>query len=191
MKKSDIPNILSLIRLAMVPLFVVLYMKGYIVFAITVFILAGVTDVVDGYIARKYNYISDLGKILDPLADKFMQLSAFVCLYIAGSIPLWMPVIYFVKEALTALGAMFVFRKKHFVVKSNVFGKAATVLVFAAVCVIAVFGDNLSDFLITEICVAVCCYFVFSCLMYAIQNLKNIPKKHVSVTDATGVDSHT
>lgn len=174
MKKSDLPNILSLTRLAMVPLFVVLYVKGYIVSAVAVFILAGITDVVDGYIARKYNYVSDLGKILDPLADKSIQLSAFVCLYLSGRIPVWMLVIYFVKELATAVGAMFVFRKKHLVVKSNVFGKAATVLVFAAVCAIAML--EIPEKIVNVICIAVSCYFVFSCFMYASQYLKNILK---------------
>jgi len=174
MKKSDIPNILSFLRLAMVPVFITLYVKERTVWAIAVFILAGITDVLDGYIARKYNYVSNFGKILDPLADKLMQLSAFICLYTAALIPWWMPVIYFAKEALTAFGAMFIFKRSKLVVKSNVFGKAATVLVFAAVCVIAVFGRDMNVVQVDVICIIVSCYFVFSCFMYAFRELWNL-----------------
>lgn len=79
---KNVPNLLSVIRLLLVPLFVFLFMSGYVVPAVVVFVVAGATDVVDGYIARKFDCTSTLGKILDPLADKFLQLSAFVCLWL-------------------------------------------------------------------------------------------------------------
>jgi len=174
MKKTDIPNLLSVIRILLVPVFVYLYIKGYRAYAIGVFITAGLTDVIDGYIARKYNCTSDLGKILDPLADKLLQLSAFLCLYQSKLVPMWMPVAYFSKELLTALGAAFVFRRKKLVVKSNVFGKLATVLVFAAVCIIAVFGENMPQSTVNIICICVCAYFIFSCVMYAFTEVKTM-----------------
>ena len=174
MKKNNIPNILSVIRILLVPVFVWLYLKGHELFAIGVFITAGITDVVDGYIARKYNCISDLGKLLDPLADKLLQLSAFLCLYHSNLVPLWMPAAYFGKELLTALGAALVFGKKKLVVKSHVFGKLATVLVFAAVCVIAVFGENMPQSTVNIICMGVCAYFIFSCVMYALTEVRSI-----------------
>ena len=82
----------------------------------------------DGYIARKFGFISNLGKVLDPLADKLTQMCAFICLYITELVPLWMPAVYFVKELSTAIGALFVFRKGKVVVKSHIFGKLATFL---------------------------------------------------------------
>lgn len=176
MKFKDIPNLLSIIRLALVPVFIWLYLSGNVGVAICVFILAGATDVLDGYIARKYNCSSILGRILDPLADKLIQLSAFGCLYFSHSVPIWMLIAYFTKELLTAIGAAFVFKKKNFVVKSNVFGKLATVIVFAAVCVIAFFGEKLSPTGVNIICMAVCCYFVFSCLMYAKESVIGLLK---------------
>lgn len=171
MNIKNLPNLLSAVRLLMVPVFIALYKKEYVIWAVIVFIAAGLTDILDGHIARKYNCTSTVGKVLDPLADKLMQLSAFVCLYLSGLIPMWMPVIYFIKELATVIGAAFVFKKSKFVVKSNVFGKAATVLVFAAVFVIALFGNRLSPTVITVICAAVCLYFVFSCVMYAVKEL--------------------
>ena len=164
-------------RILLVPVFIALYLNGYVIAAVCVFIAAGITDILDGYIARKYSVTSVAGKILDPVADKLMQLSAFVCLYLAGLIPLWMPLVYLLKEVLTVLGAAFVFKKSRFVVKSNAFGKAATVLVFAAVCVIAVFGGKLSGTAVNAICAIVCAYFVFSCLMYAVKEVKPVSGK--------------
>lgn len=183
MNLKNVPNMLSVIRLLMVPVFVYLFLSGNVVAAIVVFIAAGATDVIDGYIARKFNCTSTLGKILDPLADKFLQLSAFICLWIEDYILWWMPLIYFIKELATALGALFIFRKARFVVKSNVFGKLATVFVFGAVFVIALFGESIGQMGVNAICVAVALYFVFSVGVYCgeelLKMIKSMNKKKV------------
>lgn len=91
MQKKFIPNILSVIRLCLVPIFVVLFFMEYpknVWYAIFVFFLAGATDVLDGWLARRNNWISNVGKILDPLADKTMQCTALICFYIKSIIPL-------------------------------------------------------------------------------------------------------
>ncbi len=173
---KNVPNILSLIRLLMVPLFVWLFLSGSVVAALVVFILAGATDVADGFIARRYNCTSTLGKILDPLADKAMQLAAFLCLWYKGYVPGWMPVIYLVKELATVIGAFIIFRKTKFVVKSNFFGKLATVLVFGAVFVIAVFGSVIGEIGVNTICVLVALYFMFSCGVYCGDSLMKMIK---------------
>lgn len=174
MRRKDIPNLLSIVRILLVPVFVWLYINGFRFYAIGVFIAAGITDVVDGHLARKYNCSSNLGKLLDPLADKLLQFSAFVCLYYSSLIPVWMPIAYAAKELITLLGAAFVFGKEKKVVKSRVFGKLATVFVFATVCVIAVFGKNMSSDTINTICMCICLYFVFSCVMYAFTEVKGM-----------------
>lgn len=171
MKLKNVPNILSVTRLLLVPFFVYLFLNDFVVPAVIVFIIAGATDVVDGYVARTYNCTSTMGKILDPLADKCLQLSAFICLWLKDYILWWMPLIYFIKELATALGALFIFRKSKFVVKSNVFGKLATVFVFGAVVVIVLFGDAIGDFGKNAICVAVALYFVFSVGVYCGEEL--------------------
>ena len=171
MSVKYLPNILSSVRLCMVPLFVFLFLEGNIIPAVIVFILAGATDVLDGYIARHFNCTSTLGKVLDPLADKFLQLSAFLCLWYRDYIPFWLPLIYFAKELATALGALFIFRKTKFVVKSNFFGKLATVLVFGAVFVISLFSEQIGAFGVDLICILVVLYFVFSCGVYCGEDL--------------------
>ena len=172
MRKKDIPNVLSVIRILLVPVFVYLFLTDKVTAAVVVFIISGITDILDGYIARKYNFISNLGKILDPFADKLMQFSAFVCLYISHLVPLWMPVVYFVKEIATLIGAILVFKKGNVVVKSHVFGKLATFFVFAFVSLVALFGRKISSTVITVGCIVICLYFVFSCLMYAKTEVK-------------------
>lgn len=166
MRKKDIPNILSTVRILLVPLFVFLFMTGKHTSAVIVFIISGITDVLDGCIARKFGYITNLGKLLDPLADKLTQFSAFICLYLVNLVPLWMPVVYFIKEFVTAIGALVVFRNKKKVVKSNVYGKLATFFVFAFVCVDIVFGESFASGVTEGLCIAICIYFVFSTLMY-------------------------
>ncbi|MBP3580865.1 MAG: CDP-alcohol phosphatidyltransferase family protein [Clostridia bacterium] len=173
MKKKDIPNLLSVIRILLVPVFVYMFMTGKHTGAVVVFILSGLTDVLDGYIARKYNYISDLGKFLDPFADKLTQFSAFVCLYLTQLVPLWMPVLYFIKELGTLIGALVVFRNKKKVVKSNIFGKLATFFVFAFVCVDILFGKDLSKGVVTGLCIAICVYFVFAGIMYIVAEMNS------------------
>ena len=173
MKLKNIPNLLSLVRLLLVPVFVFLFLDGKTTAAAIVFILSGFTDVLDGYIARKYDCISNLGKVLDPLADKLTQMSAFICLYITELVPLWMPVVYFVKEFATAIGALFVFRKGKVVVKSHVFGKLATLFVFAFVSTMIFFGEKISHTAIVVCCVLMCVSFLFSCLMYVNTEIRN------------------
>ena len=89
MKLKNIPNILSFIRLCLVAVFAVLFFSGYTGWALIVFLVAGATDVIDGFLARRYNWITNLGKILDPLADKTMQCMVLVCLCIDKYIPWW------------------------------------------------------------------------------------------------------
>lgn len=184
MKLKNVPNILSVIRLLAVPLFVWVFLRVDAVLGVVIFVLAGATDVLDGYIARKYDCTSTLGRILDPLADKLLQLSAFVCLWVEDYISWWMPAIYFIKELATVIGAAFIFKKSKNVVKSNVFGKLATVFVFGAVMAIALFKDTLGHTGVTAICVLVALYFVFSCGVYCVQELIKTLRKGKKETEA-------
>ncbi len=185
MKKRDIPNVLSIIRILLVPVFVFFYLKGESTIAVAVFVTAGVTDVIDGYIARRFGFISNLGKILDPTADKLLQQAAFICLAITKTVPIWMPAIYFVKEMATLVGALLVFRKAKIVVKSNVFGKLATFFVLVFVTTIIAFADCFSYELTSIICMIICLYFVFSSLMYVklevklgVDKAKKVKRQH-------------
>jgi len=130
------PNILSAFRIALVPVFWIAYMTdhaGIKQWAVVVYALAAFTDFLDGFIARKFQLVTKLGKILDPAGDKLMQASALACIAIDGIIPGWAVVAVVVKEALMGVGGIIVYRTKTEMPPSNILGKAATV-VFIAVC---------------------------------------------------------
>ncbi len=131
--QMNVPNVLSIFRLIMVPVFIVVFFSGTenaSKFAGLIFAIAFFTDVLDGYIARKYNMITSLGKILDPLADKCMTAAALISITIKGIIPVWIVIIFVIKEVLMGLGALMMYRRLDEVIPSTVIGKLATVVFF-------------------------------------------------------------
>ena len=122
----NIPNVLTMIRLALIPLFAVIHRAGYPKQALVVFCAASLTDALDGFLARKLNQITDFGKLFDPLADKLMVLTALFCQGKAGVLPRSAVLIVLGKEVCMVAGAMFMLGKG-VVVSANYFGKAATV----------------------------------------------------------------
>ena len=87
-----VPNVLTMLRLVLVPVFAVLFFRGDRKASLAVFIAASLTDLLDGYLARRLNQITDFGKLFDPLADKLMVLTALVCQGIAGVFP-WVAIV--------------------------------------------------------------------------------------------------
>ena len=131
---KHVPNILTGIRLLLIPVIFYFALKENYVLAVVFLTLSGLTDVLDGYIARKYNFISDFGTLFDPLADKLTQISTLVVLVIQKIIPLWILIVVIVKELLMIAGAAFLY-DKNTVVGSRWYGKAATVLFYVAILV--------------------------------------------------------
>lgn len=132
-----IPNILSFLRILMVIAFIILFVKGQYLACLILYIAAFLTDVLDGYLARKFNWISDLGKLLDPFADKFMLLSALACLFfkLKDSFPLfvWLLAVIVIKELMMMIGGMVMLKKKKVTVYADIWGKLATGLFFASI----------------------------------------------------------
>ena len=137
-----IPNVLTMIRLILVPVFVVLFLKGHKMASLGVFVAASLTDMLDGYLARKLNQITDFGKLFDPLADKLMVLSAMVCQGIVGVFPWSAIIIVACKELFMVIGGLLML-KNDVVVYSNYVGKAAQVC-FILSLVLAFFHDELA-----------------------------------------------
>ena len=132
----NIPNLLSLFRLALVPVFAVVFLSPHPearLWAAAVYGLAFLTDVADGWIARHFNQITRLGRILDPLADKMMTFTVIICITAARIIPLWAVVIFFIKEAAMGIGALSMYHRTDDVIPSNWLGKIST-FVFFVVC---------------------------------------------------------
>ena len=127
-----VPNILTVIRFCLIPIIVILLANGNYIGAIITFTISGLTDILDGAIARKFNFISDFGKLMDPLADKTTQISMLIVLAMKKIIPLWIILIVTIKEFLMVCGASFLYGKE-LVVSSKWYGKAATVLFYIAI----------------------------------------------------------
>ncbi len=136
-RKLTTANILTIIRIILVPIFVVFYLdtnfyyENFPLYAILIFLLAFFTDVLDGLIARNANQITNLGKVLDPLADKILRLSVMCCFAVKQVLPLYMFIILLVFDLTTIiLSAVLYFNK--IVVKANWVGKVTTIYISLA-----------------------------------------------------------
>ena len=128
----NLPNKLTMGRIIAVPFFIALYMTGYHWPALIIFILASLTDMLDGKIARKYNLVTNFGKIMDPLADKILVYSAFCLMVGDGLIPAWVLIIILAREFLIA-GMRTVAASEGIVIAADMSGKIKTVLQMVAV----------------------------------------------------------
>lgn len=133
----NLPNLLTTVRFLLIPVFFMVFysdLPNNITLSMLVFILAGITDVLDGYIARKYNMITKWGIIFDPLADKLMLLSVLYGLTDIGYLPVWVIVVVAGKEVFMALGAaVLYFTQNKTVVPANRLGKTATILFYLSI----------------------------------------------------------
>ncbi|MCL2031499.1 MAG: CDP-alcohol phosphatidyltransferase family protein [Oscillospiraceae bacterium] len=146
-KKSslNIPNMLSIFRLCMIPVFVMAYFgageDGPRYHALIIYIIAQGTDVIDGYLARKLDQITRLGRVLDPLADKLMSFTVLICLVIVHPYLWWAAAVVFLKESLMGIGALVQYKRITEVPPSNRFGKLAIVYFYCLYIVTMLYHD--------------------------------------------------
>ncbi|MDR1263654.1 MAG: CDP-alcohol phosphatidyltransferase family protein [Oscillospiraceae bacterium] len=131
-KLANLPNMLTVSRIILIGVFLWVFFAGMYYPAVMVFALAGATDLLDGYFARKNGQITWLGKLLDPVADKLMVCAALVALAVRGWSPWWLLIVVAMKETLMMLGGL-VLLKKSIVVQAQPIGKAATALFLLAI----------------------------------------------------------
>ena len=141
--KWNIPNALSVARMALIPVFVTLYLLKVDVWAFAVLLISGLTDVVDGFIARRFNMITDCGKLLDPLSDKLTQVAVVVCLTTRYPELLPLTVLCFVKELSQGIGGVLLLKKNVQAQGARWFGKVSTVLFYTTMLVIVLWYDAL------------------------------------------------
>ena len=140
-------NKLTIFRIILVPFFAYFLWTENWWISLAVFVVASLTDLLDGYIARKYNQITDLGKLLDPLADKILMLSAFTIFALTGMIPWWGFSIIAAREAAVTL-LREVAKKEGKVIAASIWGKLKTVTQIVSVILFicfANFRDDASD----------------------------------------------
>ncbi len=125
----NIPNYITLVRIVLIPIFIDLMIYGYYQSALVVFVAACVTDALDGLIARIFNSMTELGALLDPIADKLLILSAFVTLVLLGMLPVWIVIIVVSREVILVLGSLVIYLLGHELKgRPSIIGKATTVL---------------------------------------------------------------
>ncbi len=132
-KFKSIPNYLTILRLVLVPIIFLFIIFEHYLLAFIFFVIANLTDILDGRIARKYNLITDWGKLMDPLADKITQIATISALIIKDIIPFWILVIITTKELIMISVAFVLYKKQIVTVHSKWYGKASTILFFIAI----------------------------------------------------------
>jgi CDP-diacylglycerol--glycerol-3-phosphate 3-phosphatidyltransferase len=135
-RQFNLPNILSLIRIALAFVFAILLFESFKFLAAGIFLLAIFTDILDGYLARKYKQITLLGKILDPAADRLLMLLTFLVLLFRYNLPLWLAILAFSYHLLVIFGWIIIFEAKGITIPHSLFGKMTSfleVLMFFAV----------------------------------------------------------
>ena len=145
-----IPNIISLARVAMIPLFAWAFLTGYEITALVIIIISGVSDKLDGTIARKYNMVSETGKWLDPLADKLTQMTLavimFIKFYTSDSAMMrftaWVFIGFIVKEVLMLLFALAMLLMKKRPIAAEIWGKVATVVFYIVMGIFVLAGPD-------------------------------------------------
>lgn len=148
---KTIPNLISFIRILLVPVFVVLYFKGHTITALSVLAVSGLTDCVDGKIARKFNQISALGKILDPVADKLTQISIAVVLLIkfhsCDSVAMkyfsWVFTLFLAKEFIMLAVGFIMILKGIKPEPAEIYGKIATTVFYFAMILVIGFAPQI------------------------------------------------
>lgn len=148
----EIPNILTILRIILVPMFIIFIWYNLSVYALITFIVAGLTDALDGYIARKFKQETQLGKILDPIADKALLISAFIFLFnskLQIKLPFWFVVIVISRDIYILAGSFLIYILKGYLkVKPSTFGKATTF--FQIILIIYVLVSNIDISLYNE-----------------------------------------
>lgn len=137
----NIPNLISLFRICLIPIFLLVFhsnLENRILYSGLIFLLAGISDILDGYIARKFDMGTKLGAALDPFADKLMSFAVLISFTIGDLIPNLVLILILSKEFIMILGGIILyFRKDNIVIPSNISGKAATVALYTSILSIA------------------------------------------------------
>ena len=154
-----LPNVISYFRILLVPLIIWLYcVKSYYSLTLLVIIISAITDIVDGFIARKFNMITDFGKFIDPVADKLTQVAILFCLITRFPLMLLPLCIMFVKEILAFTIRYVVFKKTGEVHSAEWHGKLTTVMLYLITSLHVIWCN-------IEPVVSVVCILVASALM--------------------------
>jgi cardiolipin synthase len=172
-------NQLTILRIFLIPVFIILIGYNKPLYALVVFIVAGITDALDGFVARKFNQITTLGKILDPIADKALLVSSFIFIYTSDlqvRFPYWYVVIVISRDVYILLGSALIYFMKGFIdVRPSIFGKATTF--FQILSVVSVLVANITavpESLVNGIIYTATFFTVLSTITYTYDGIQQI-----------------
>ena len=151
-----IPNILSFIRIALIPFIIILYFKSNYYGSFLLILISGLTDVIDGFIARRFNQVSNFGKVLDPIADKLTQVTIVMMLFV-DFLELWaiwaLLIVLFTKELITLIVAIYMLSGGAKIISAKWWGKVATVCVYSTILLMVLSKCGIS--LINDIVISI------------------------------------
>ncbi len=144
----NLPNKLTILRVLMIPFFIFFFMTDYAgpyspLIALGIFIVASLTDLLDGKIARKYNLVTNFGKFMDPLADKLLVCSALICFVERNDLPAWFVIIIISREFIIS-GFRLIASDNGVVIAASYWGKFKTVFQMVMICLIIADIDYIS-----------------------------------------------
>ena len=127
------PNMLTIVRLLLIPVYLYFFLKGEYIISGVVFSISGLTDFFDGYLARKYNMVTDLGRLLDPLADKLTLISILAVLIYMNVIPKIISITILSREVFVLFGSGIMYIMGKDLIKPTILGKASVFLLYVAI----------------------------------------------------------
>ncbi len=167
-----IPNILCYIRIILIPIFVITYvrattLKDYYI-AAAIIIISGLTDFADGYIARRFNMITEIGKLIDPIADKLSQAAVLFVLMIKIKYMYLFVIIFVIKELFMAINTYVLFRRGKKLDGAQWYGKVSTA-VFYSTMVVIILMPRLGEIWVNTLVVISAAFMLLSLVMYGIE----------------------
>ncbi len=190
-----IPNILSFFRILIIPAFVWAYFAGFVYLSAGFVALSALTDVVDGFIARKFNMVSALGKALDPIADKLTLLALLICLCFASNIILYLLIIFIAKEIAIGIEGLIIIKCTGTTYSARWYGKITTALLYLTAVAHIVWTDipYVWSLVFLIACISL---IVLSFILYTVMNVKvikankqNLKKPYFKRNDSNTADS--
>ncbi len=168
-----IPNILSFFRLALIPFIVWAYCLGVYLLCAGLIILSGITDLLDGYIARRFDMVSALGKALDPIADKLTLFAILIFVAIEKNLLFILLGIFIVKEILMGIEGLFIIKKTGTTYSAEWYGKITTLVMYISMIIVIVW-ENIPHIAVLIILLLCSILVAFSFIMYSIRNYKRL-----------------
>lgn len=176
----NIPNLITIFRLFLIPFFLKVFhsnMENRILYSGIIFFMAGVSDVLDGYIARKFNLTTKIGAMLDPLADKLMSFAVLISFTMADLIPIWILIPIIIKELFMIFGAAFLYlRFENEVIPARIYGKLGTVFLYISIFSIVLKAPEFFSKILLSITMIINIVALYNYVKLSLEAIRNKPR---------------